>query len=323
MSRLMDKLFARPGNFDKFRRKFLTNVGLAGAAAVGSGALGIGQSEAEATLITSYGPTGAKQRVTDIDIGNFALNLEYLEAQYYLYAATGTGLAGADTAGVGTAGTVMGGRKANLTTPVVQQLASGLAMDERNHVLDLRMVLGNAAVAMPNIDIGQAFTTAAFAAGVIPPGATFDPYANDINFLLGAFIFEDVGVTAYNGAAPYVRNTQILEAAAGILGVEAYHAAAIRTSLYQLATSTNVPSALADANMISVLRATADGDAAHNGHDTPLTDKNGDLQFVSEDPITSIAYARTFEEVLTIVYLGNPPGKGGGFFPDGTNGLIR
>lgn len=307
---------------NKFRRKFLAGVGLAGAAALGSGILGVGQSEADATLITSYGPAGAKKRVTDIDIGNFALNLEYLEAQFYLYAANGTGLAASETTGVGTAGTVTGGKKANLTIPAVQQYAADLARDERNHVLDLRMVLGGSAVAMPNIDIGPAFSAAAIAAGIIPNG-TFDPYASDANFLLGAFVFEDVGVTAYNGAAPYVRNTSILAAAAGILGVEAYHAGSIRTALFQLATSTNTPSIIDDANKITILRATADGDAAHNGHETPLTDASGAVQIVAADPTTSIAYSRTFQEVLQIVYLGNAPGTGGGFFPNGVNGLIK
>ncbi|MGI9004832.1 MAG: hypothetical protein ACR2FU_01275 [Streptosporangiaceae bacterium] len=46
------------------------------------------------------------------------------------------------------------------------------------------------------ISIRQSFIAAAIAAGLIKPGQHFDVYADEDNFLLGAFVFEDAGVTA-------------------------------------------------------------------------------------------------------------------------------
>ena len=139
--------------------------------------------------------------------------------------------------GTGTRGEATGGRQVPFTDPVVARYAREIANDERLHVTFIRNTLGSAAVAQPAIDVGTsptgAFSSAARAAGLIGPGESFDAYRNDENFLLAAFIFEDVGVTGFKGAAPLLTSKPILEATAGILAVEAYHAAIIRTTLFR------------------------------------------------------------------------------------------
>jgi Ferritin-like domain len=81
------------------------------------------------------------------------------------------------------------------------QYAVEIADDEVAHVILLKTVLGDAAVPMPLIDIGSAFQTAAAAAAGLPNASDFsprfNPYVNDLYFYHAAFIFEDVGVTAY------------------------------------------------------------------------------------------------------------------------------
>ena len=78
-----------------------------------------------------------------------------------------------------------------------QALATEIAADELSHVIFLRTALGASAAAMPNIDIGVAFSNAANAALGTKLSPAFSPYGSDLAFLFGAFIFEDVGVTAY------------------------------------------------------------------------------------------------------------------------------
>ncbi len=82
---------------------------------------------------------------------------------------------------------------------------------------------GSAAVAQPQIDL-SAFTAAANAAFGETLSPPFTYQANDITGLLSAFTFEDVGVTAYNGAAPLLTSKSLLAAAVSIGLVEGYHA---------------------------------------------------------------------------------------------------
>ncbi|WP_375398199.1 ferritin-like domain-containing protein [uncultured Sphingomonas sp.] len=307
------------------RRQFLKFAG-GGAAAAGGlsllAACGTENPGAAVTVTPLPTPTAtASAAAQDIDVLNFALNLEYLEAQFYTYAVYGQGLPAAALNGTGTQGTVTGGRQVTFTDPVVAQYAREIAADEAAHVTFLRSALGSAAVSMPsvNIDGGAtgAFTAAARAAGLVPAAGTFDPYASDENFLLGAFIFEDVGVTAYKGAATLISNKTYLEAAAGILAVEAYHAGLVRTVLYAKGLAT--PSLRTSTDAISNARDSLDG---ASDDDQGVTGTATTSNIVPTDA-NGLAYSRTTGQVLNIVYLSKAALAGGGFFPAGLNGNIR
>lgn len=268
-------------------------------------------------------PINAQTAVSDADILNFALNLEYLEAQFYLYAVNGTGLPNTSVSGVNPAGPInaRGARAVTFTDPLVAQYAREIAADERAHVDFLRAVLGGAAVSAPAIDISTdatgAFSTAARAAGLVGPGQSFDPYASDENFLLGAFIFEDVGVTAYKGASPLITNKTFLEAAAGILAVEAYHASIVRTTLFRKGIQT--PSLIQATEAISNARDSLDGGSDIDQGIAPI----GDASNIAPLDSNGLAFSRNAAQVLNIVYLTGMARNQGGFFPAGVNGTIR
>ena len=307
------------------RRQFLKYAGGATAAVGGLSLLAAcgGDSSDPITTPTpspSTTPTPTAM-VTDADILNFALNLEYLEASFYSFAVFGTGLTGAQTSGGTASGTVTGGRKVKFTDPVVSAYAREIAGDEIAHVNFLRGALGSSAVAIPaiNIDGGAtgAFTAAARAAGVVPMTGMFDPYASDENFLLGAFIFEDVGVTAYKGAAPLITSKAYLEAAAGILAAEAYHAGLVRTVLY--AKGMDTPALRTAAGQISDARDSLDG-PSDDDQGITLDATTANLVPTNSD---SIVYSRSAAQVLNIVYLNSKAVGSGGFFPAGVNGTIK
>jgi hypothetical protein len=255
--------------------------------------------------------------VTDNDILNFALNLEFLEGQFYTLATTGMTL---DQAGIsirggdGSAGgtvTVKANAQVPFQDPLLKQLAMEITMDEQNHVKFLQSALGTSAVAQPNIDLMNSFNTLAHAAGL---GASFDPFASETNFLLGAFIFEDVGVTAYQGAAGLISSKAYLDKAVGIHNVEAYHAAAIRTRIFQAGSA-----AQAASQAIAATRAKLDG----TGSDDIGVGVNAGAATIVNNDANGMTYARTTSQVLSIVYGGGAAGTGGVFFPNALNGTIR
>lgn len=291
------------------RRSFLRRIGLVGAGTAGL----IGAASSAKAQESSNNSLN----VTDVAVLNFALNLEYLEAEYYLYGTTGEGLesAGIDVDGSGNVAAdkvvVKNNPKVKFATAAFEEYANEIANDEANHVRFIREVLsstGSRVAARPKINLRDSFNKLGQLIGL----DSFDPFANETNFLLGAFIFEDVGVTAYKGAAPLLTNKGVLEAAAGILGVEAYHSGAIRTLLYGQG-----PGVRQLTRKISNLRDSLDG---KRNIDQGVT-RNGVANIVPTDG-NSIVFSRNTRKVLNIVY-GGVNASEGLFFPNGMNGPIR
>ena len=166
---------------------------------------------------------------------------------------------------------------------------------------------------------------------------------------MGAYVFEDVGVTAYHGAAPLIQQTAggkaNLLAAGGILAVEAYHAGLVRTSINAL-DPTGALGYIGLTQQISKLRATLAFQGAATPNANAPYDANPDdlglsggqttyslggtsslgTQIVDADPTNVIAFSRTTTQVLNIVTGGGALTAGtaakGVFFPAGLNGAI-
>ncbi len=127
----------------------------------------------------------------DVAVLNFALTLEYLEAAFYEQ--------GVDR---------IGGQLDSETLDLAKELRD----NEKEHVDALKATiekLRGTPVEKPEVDFGNAFSSSEA-------------------FLKLANTFEDTGVSAYNGAAPRIRNKDVLAAAGTIVQVEARHAALIR-----------------------------------------------------------------------------------------------
>ena len=169
-------LDARVARREQRRAFFKTAIG-AMAVTAGASALTLADQAHAQTATPTPAPTPV---YTDPDILNFALNLEYLEAQYYAYATTGAGLPASLLTGAGTPGAVRGGAQVPFSDPVIARYAREIAADELAHVTFLRNALGSTvAVAQPVIDISvgpnSAFSAAAVAAKLITAGQTFNP----------------------------------------------------------------------------------------------------------------------------------------------------
>jgi hypothetical protein len=171
-----------------------------------------------AAMAKTAGAQGTAPSVTDVL--NFALKLEYLEAEFYNIA-TGANSTSFPTKYAGTNQVFTAAH--HPPKAVFDEIAS----HENAHVAVLKGALGSNAVAKPNFDFtgghGATDSNGKF------NGPFADVFSNPATFMALAQAFEDTGVRAYKGGAKYlITNIPALETALQIHSIEARHASKVR-----------------------------------------------------------------------------------------------
>ena len=260
------------------RRRFMKTIG---AASAGVAALSV------AGVLPASAATA-----TEVEVLQFALNLEYLEADFYTYAQYGNGI---ESHGIGTNGLAngsnpaeggksTGGAKVKFTNEFSQNIAYQIGSDERAHVTLLRDALGADKIAKPELNINALGLDISALEG----------------FLQLSRIFEDIGVSAYAGAAGLLTTPSVITTAARILSAESEHVAAQRTSIYVL----NFPTkALDGADIVPP-------PSGATNHTLSINTANG------------LCATRTPGQVLYLAFGMKANVTRGGFFPLGVNGKI-
>ncbi|KAF5455222.1 hypothetical protein F2P56_024822 [Juglans regia] len=264
---------------------------------------------------------------SDTDRIQFALNLEFLEAEFFLNGAIGSGLDSIAPSLARGGPPPIGARKANLD-PLVARIIEEFGYQEVGH---LRAIITSRIGGIPrpqlNLSVQNFAKVFDDAVGfkLIPP---FDPYADTIRYLLASYVIPYVGLVGYVGTIPSLVRETSRSLVASLLGVEAGQDAVIRTLLYERANQTVRPYNLTVAeftNRISGLRnRLAACGIKDEGILVPLSlgaENRTNSNILSADP-NSLSYARTPPEILRIVYGSGSERKPGGFFPNGGGGDI-
>lgn len=288
---LVDDLVSASPN----RRSFLKKIAAATAAVSVMPIAGCTVTTALGVLPTAQAASGGGDpTTTEIQVLQFALNLEYLEAEFYTFAqygmsitSFGIGIDGlANGANPSSGGATTGGNQVTFSNNLVftGDIASQIGSDERAHVSLLRSALGADKIAKPNIDLN----------------ALGFGFGGESDFLKLARIFEDIGVSAYSGAAGLLTTPAIITTAARILAAEAEHVGSVRTQVARL----NVPSVTLD------------------GADLVPPPTGPKTQYLSINPANGLVATRTPGQVLYLAFGLMANVSQGGFYPTGVNGAI-
>jgi hypothetical protein len=284
------------------RRRFMTALGVTGAVA---GASIMSGCSVASTPVSTVSLTGTGQT----DALNFLLNLKYLSATFYSYITTGADISASATGvTLQSSGAISGAPALIVPTGANSQqttdLLNEIYFDEWNHLANLQSILGYSGSYRPAINLAA---TAVITAS---------------NVLSIARILEDVTVTAYNGIASVLVNSNVTYAMQ-LLGADSFHAGALRlVDIQNSITSTAVDSL--DVPPIDPGSSTA---AAAGPTATGAFFATAGAASTNATTGQGFAFSRTTSQVLALLYgapsLASTGTSSGGYFPRGVNGNIN
>ncbi|GAB4855582.1 Ferritin-like catalase Nec2 [Ancistrocladus abbreviatus] len=262
----------------------------------------------------------------DIDLLQFAQNIEHAEADFFLWGALGYGLDKVAPELVMGGPPPVGVKKANLDS-FTESIIREFAYEEVGHLRILKSTVGG--IPRPFMNLSAAnfarYVDEAFGYRMKPP---FDPYRDSLSYMMASYIIPYIGLTGYVGANPMIKGYVTKRLTAGLLGVEAGQDAVIRLYLYERAKEIVHPynytvaeftvrlselrnrlgmCGLKDEGVVVPPELGAEGRSSTN-----VLSANRD----------SISYSRTPAEILRIMYDTGNEHLPGGFYPKGGNGKI-
>lgn len=263
---------------------------------------------------------------SDVDLLEFPLNLEYLEAEFFAWGAFGHGLDVLEPNLTSGGPPPIGVQIAKLS-PLIRDITAQFAYQEFGHLRAIKRTVPG--FPRPLLDLSAAtFATVinnAFGKELHPP---FDPYANDLNYLIASYVIPYVGLTGYVGANPKLQSPTAKKLVAGLLGVESGQDAVLRALLYERAGLPVVPYSYTVAEFTDKIsnlrnRLGKEGLKDEGLIVPPALGPEGRSagNVLAGDP-DSLAYGRTPEEILRIVYGSGNESQPGGFYPHGADGAI-
>ncbi|CAN8253892.1 unnamed protein product [Cochlearia groenlandica] len=269
-----------------------------------------------------------KIKSTDVDRVQFAMNLEFTEAEFFLKASTGKGLDDFNSTLAKGGPPPIGARKANLD-PLTNRIIEEFGYQEIGHLRAIADMTGGG-IPRPLLNLtSENFAMFMDRAVGRRSNPRFDPYANSRNYLLASYYIPYVGLTGYVGTIPYLVYFNIKRLVAGLLGVESGQDGVIRTLLYERQNE-----AVEEYGGVTVAELTNEISDLRNqfgmcgikdeGLCVPLwlgAENRTTSNILSADPY-SLSYDRTPQEILRIMYATRDEHLPGGFWPCGANGRI-
>ncbi|KAL9237493.1 hypothetical protein vseg_012032 [Gypsophila vaccaria] len=264
---------------------------------------------------------------SDIDLLEFALNIEYLEAEYFLNGALGHGLDNKTVPKLAGRGHLpIGPRKARLD-PLVNSIIYQFGLQEVGNIRAIKRVVKGFPKPKMNLSttIFAEAINVAFGRPLMPP---FDPYLSTLNYLIGCYMIPLLGVTTYIEMNAKVQSPKAQKLVGALLAVESGQDAVIRTLMYERRLQRVVPYGIPLQDFTNNLSNIRNKLAKVGIRDEGLVvdptlgaEGKSALNILSlgED---SIPYSRTPAEVLRVLYSTGDEHRKGGFFPDGAGGNL-